>query len=204
VHKGLVVFGLLLFCVGMAGLMVPRLSMLPTWVSPTGFSDPDNAWTDEVNAYDGDTATYAYSTVPALSWGSFIYLTIPSTLGNKLRYWVTEFGGLFGQGNIDIDVLKDGVWTDVYTGAYKPYDEWIEESFSQGTVTQIRVRFENVRTDPDTVKLAEISLWQVLEEQPPQEQPPPEEQPQSWAFPLIAVGLTFTICGVIVPSKRKS
>ena len=29
------------------------------WVSPTGYNDPDTAWNNEAQSYDGNTATGA-------------------------------------------------------------------------------------------------------------------------------------------------
>jgi hypothetical protein len=189
----------------MAGLMVPRLSMLPAWVKPDGFSDPNNTWTNETLAYDDNTATCACEIVSGGSFGNFIYFTFSSMISNKLRYFAEGLVGTAG-GKIDIDVLKDGVWIDVYYGSIGN-DAWQEKTFSQGTVTQIRIRFENLVGDPMSAKLMEISLWQVLEEQQsPEEQPPEEQFPSQenrWALPMIVVGLAFIICGAIVLSKRK-
>lgn len=128
------------------------------WVSPTGFSDPDNDWEDEPFAYDDDILTYAWEGIGgglAGAWGSFLHLTIAEITSNKLRYMAGSSLGQISQ--VDVDVFKDGVWVHVYEGAIGI--GWQEKTFTQGQVTEARIRFWCPRFITDTAFLYEFDFW---------------------------------------------
>jgi len=131
-----------------------------SWQDPTGFSDPGVAWHDEADAYDNNTSTYAYNTCRFESWSSFIYLTRAAVISNKIRFNARY--DAIGQNKIDIDVLKDGVWVDVYEGDYDD-NTTTEKDFTQGSVTQIRVRFYSSASSPTwyVQRLYEVDFWEV-------------------------------------------
>ncbi|GAG42945.1 unnamed protein product, partial [marine sediment metagenome] len=60
------------------------------WISPTGFVDPNNNWTDEPLAYDEDTGTHALGpSIGVGAWTSFLELTHSAISCNKVRICAT-------------------------------------------------------------------------------------------------------------------
>ncbi|MBN2713930.1 MAG: hypothetical protein JXR97_16040 [Planctomycetes bacterium] len=118
------------------------------WVSPTGTSDPYSEWEDYVSAYDDGITTCArsYHDIGDARWGNFFYLTHDTMVCDGVRifargpsdsqYYVQE---------VDIDVLRDGVWTDVIEGSFTDM-AWNEYYFAVGDVSQARVRFRTNST----------------------------------------------------------
>ncbi len=145
-----------------------------SWVSPTGFEDPDGVWDFEPNAYDEDTTTLT-GTFDGLGWTSFIVLTHAAIQCNKIRYYMVTN---LGQDKIDIDVLKDGVWTHVYDGA-PVFGAWVEKAFLQGAVTKTRVRVRLV-FGAIIGTLNEFDFWEV-------EAPPPPEGAGRALLPIIVI-----------------
>jgi hypothetical protein len=113
-----------------------------SWKSPTGYNDPDNAWFDQANAYDGNTTTRATCfAIPPSSWGSFLELLItPTILCDKVRFYAS--GSNITQ--VDIDVYYDDNWHDVYQGIFTA-SQWNEKTISNGpfVILKARVRFYN-------------------------------------------------------------
>ncbi|GAG25599.1 unnamed protein product, partial [marine sediment metagenome] len=76
-----------------------RASLSTTWLSPTGFNDPDSAWTNEANAYDDDTGTKATGSAGGIysppAWTGFLELTVAQCRGNKVRYWASNAAGRY-------------------------------------------------------------------------------------------------------------
>lgn len=135
----------------------------PSWVSPTGFEDPDSEWTDETKAYDEDTVTYAYDSVPAKSWGSFLVLTHSAITSYKIRFYAS-LDCVMPQ--IDIDVYKDDSWVHVYEGLFAGLT-WLEKTFTEGSVTQARVRlYNNNEFIPLDGCLYEFDFWEGGEPPP--------------------------------------
>lgn len=121
------------------------------WVSPIGCTDPDTAWTNEPNVYDENTGTYAYTSVDATSWSSFIEIT-PDTAGdyssiyNKVRYY-SGYNAAQGANQItqiDIDYQdEDEAWQDLYSGVVT-HGSWQTVNFTDPTYASFfRVRFYN-------------------------------------------------------------
>lgn len=116
------------------------------WVTPTGYSNPDSKWEDELNVYDDDTNTYArcYHNINDPVWGPFLYFTRGTITSDRIRFWATTDGYYID--SVDVDVLRNGAWTNVYEGAFSN-KQWVEKTFTQGTVTQARIRFHVSTTD---------------------------------------------------------
>ncbi len=112
---------------------------LTGWVSPSGFSDPTNTWENEINATDQSLSSYArsYHNMNATQWSEFVYYTHDDIISSKLRFYARG-GAEVDQ--VDVDVYKDGAWVDVYQGAFTD-QQYVEETFTQGVVGQIRIRF---------------------------------------------------------------
>lgn len=131
------------------------------WNSMTGHSDPDSDWTDETKAYDDDTDTKAVSyergTTPSFS--GFLILTIAAKTSNKLRIQVGSETTIAVH---VIDVYKDGAWVNVAneTVGEDDYGTWLEYSFSQGSVTKIRIYVQHVLQNVESW-IYEVDLWSV-------------------------------------------
>jgi hypothetical protein len=132
------------------------------WDSPTGYTDPDNKWGDETAAYDNNTITYtrSYHNIGDPQWSSFIYFTHPSIVSDDVRFYAR---GGSQVSSVDVDVFKDGVWIDVYQGAFND-KQWIEESFEEGKVTQARIRFYATNSNEGFFwELYEFNFQKVVE-----------------------------------------
>ncbi|GAI94100.1 unnamed protein product, partial [marine sediment metagenome] len=132
-----------------------------SWVSPTGYNDPNNKWTSESKAYDEDLdpAAAAECLIRAGEWGGFLELTHTAIVSNKVRFYA--YYSLMGISKIDLDVYKDGVWVHVYEGSYL-HRAWVEKTFPQGNVTKARVRFYNSAATTRTAGVYEFDFWQVI------------------------------------------
>lgn len=130
------------------------------WVTPTGYNDPDSGWNQEGLTYDDFEFTYGDGNpVEQDTWTSFLYWTHAAITSNKLRYMVSSRSDRF---DIDVDVYKDGVWVDVYQGATSNDGTWIEKTFSQGQVTQMRIRFYDKSGVHYHPWIYEVDFWQVI------------------------------------------
>ncbi|MFQ6043256.1 MAG: hypothetical protein ACE5PV_20585 [Candidatus Poribacteria bacterium] len=113
-----------------------------SWISPDGYEDPDADWTNEPKAYDDDESTYAMSGPIELgTWSGFLVLTLTNPLvSNKVRLLLSYL--YEGITSIDVDVYRDGIWVHVYEGSWT-FDEWVEKTFTAGSVSKLRVRGYN-------------------------------------------------------------
>ncbi|MBN1585658.1 hypothetical protein JW899_04840 [Candidatus Uhrbacteria bacterium] len=112
------------------------------WVSPDGFSDPGNQWSNEALSYDGNTTTYAANTYGSAGWGQFIYLTLGSPIySNRIRVNADYLDAHILA--VDVDVFRDGAWVDVFEGGNEAEwnCRWAEVAFDGGDVTQARFRW---------------------------------------------------------------
>jgi len=117
------------------------------WVSPINHDDPDSAWTNETNAYDENTGTYAYCCAYH-TWGYYLKLgvsTSPSLgtiecTGIKIRFSNIPSQGMM----LDVDVSPDNSeWHTVVDNAcLGPEDNnvWKEYSCDKQTVWCTRIR----------------------------------------------------------------
>jgi len=113
------------------------LTGIDAYSSPTGNEDPQTAWSNEGNAYDDDTETYAETTASVNSgeWSDEIIVTRASLSAIGVRFW---YGGVANQ--INVDAYYDGEWHDVYEGAAAT-GEWVSKYFSDGPHDVIKFRF---------------------------------------------------------------
>lgn len=129
------------------------------WVSPTGFSDPDNSWTNETNAYDKDISTYTDTSLDIGTWSGFLYFTLPSTIqSDKLRF--NTFCHALDL--IDVDAKVDGVWIDVYQGGIIN-NYWSEKGFTKGSVDEVRIRFYRDQSSAISLKrINEVAVREIV------------------------------------------
>lgn len=113
-----------------------------SWVSPTGFVDGDSNWNDEANAYDGNTATLAYSPMVRNNIGNYLELTHSAIYCDKIRLWATISATSTGTKFIFIDVYYSGGWHNIYGGTLTG-GQWVEYSLGgKYNVTAIRAKFQ--------------------------------------------------------------
>lgn len=130
-----------------------------SWQSPTGYSDPDNRWVNEPNVYDDNNESYAYHSgvTPPGTWSKFLHmLKSPAIQCSKVRFDAYSAGAGY---LIDLDVYKDGAWVDVYQGEF-PNHVWVEKTFTQGSVSEARMRFLHPSSYCD-FPIWEFDFWQI-------------------------------------------
>ena len=139
------------YVAGVAALIWSR-----SWVSPTGYSDPDGGWSSETNAYDDNEDTYATTAILyGDAWSKFLYLTYPAITCDKIRA-LNKYSTSVCY--YDIDVYRNGAWVDVFDGYLT--GSWDEISFTKGLVTQLRVRVKRVGgTAVYILRLYEADFW---------------------------------------------
>lgn len=149
-------------CSGVISCAFPRLQRYKlvttpaaTWISPTSHSDPDNKWSFEEEAYDGDLATLASPFTPAGSWSGYLILLLNEVYINKIKFSAIYQAAI--QNSVDVDVYYGGAWHDVYEGAYAPL-EWVEKDIPAGVqlVSKARIRFYNNDDEPRGLVLYEF------------------------------------------------
>ena len=135
------------------------------WVSPTGFEDPDSKWSNEVNAYDEDTATYtAHATISANTWGSYLVLTIDEITSDVLRMWNT-YSGFFSPSFSQVDIYN-GSWYNIYDSIFIVGAQFFNYTYSETKLTAMRVRYKSSLYFASTPYVNEVDFWET-EETPP-------------------------------------
>jgi len=126
-----------------------------SWVTPTGHNDPDDKWSFEEYAYDGETGPwYAVTTFT----GYYLELTLTSAIDcDKTRIWV---GAPSGDAYIDVDVYYDGAWNNIHSGAITE-SQWVELSIgATKSVNKARVKWNSGTVQ---IEVYEFAFGQVLE-----------------------------------------
>lgn len=116
------------------------------WASPTSYVDGGN-WSNETNAYDDDTGTYASRVVGPQSWSNYLELDIATANVTDIRIWITRSAVVID--DMDLDVYYNSAWQNI-ADAMPDLGEW--ESYSLGDtyeVSGMRARFYN--SHPDNV-----------------------------------------------------
>ena len=129
-----------------------------SWISPTGHNDPDSIWTNEANAYDGDTGTRAYS--PSQS---YLELNHAAILCNKVRIWCARYpNGLETDADIDVDVYYGGAWHNIHSGTVTK-QTWVELSIgSIESVTVARIKSNDFFLPAHQFRIYEFAFWRAL------------------------------------------
>jgi len=140
------------------------------WISPVSYEDPeertsrfrpndeydmrDHRWIDEIDAFDGEDHTQATYLVPDRTWTSYLILNAPDPglLCDGIRVLVYD-GYPHGIAlEWDIDVYRNGAWTDAYDGVIVE-SEWMQIPFAAGTVTKMRLRAFATRVSSDDLSV---------------------------------------------------
>ena len=131
------------------------------WILPLSSSDPDNKWENPAFAYDDNAVSFArsYHNFTDQAWSSYLYFSFNPTMADKVR--------IIGRANsevnaVGIEVFKDGVWSIAYQGPFAD-QQWAEFSFTEGTVNQVRVRFQAATANGFYWQLNEVNLEKAME-----------------------------------------
>ena len=119
-----------------------RQTPAATWISPTSHIDPDNKWTGEDRAYNGDIGSCADTFIGTGAWSSYLILLVNEQNIDKVRFYAKYYFKDINK--IWVDVWYGGGWVHVYDGAFTD-KEWVEKPIILGTqlVSKARVRFWN-------------------------------------------------------------
>lgn len=120
-----------------------------TWVSPDSTNDFGN-WTNEANAIDGDTGTYA--TFGAATEYLELRLTASVTT-DMIRIYASD--GASGDLNVNCDFYYDGAWHDVYDGEVAGA-EWVILTNGDGIKEVTKARVES--SDGGSCRLYEFDF----------------------------------------------
>lgn len=109
---------------------------------PTSYTDLSGVWTNEVNAFDNNTATFASClNIPVLSWSG--YLGLNRAAVSISNVWVYPTRSNAAVNLIEVGVWYGGGWNTIYSGAFTS-GIWVGCPIgSLQTVTAARVRFYN-------------------------------------------------------------
>jgi hypothetical protein len=130
-----------------------------SWVSPTGYTS--STWSNEANAYDGNTGTYASNDFGTYAWSDWLTLTYPPTTGNKLRYWVNTEDYRINNMQIDVYNTATSSWVTVYT-SNPTTGSWLNVTFtSTMTTNSMRIRFYDNYYNYRTAYVYEMSILSV-------------------------------------------
>jgi hypothetical protein len=132
------------------------------WKLPTSFVDESNVWTDASHAYDG--SSWAFTVIPANSWGGYLDLFINPILCDKIRlnpYDTSEDGCFVTQ--IQVDVYN-GNWQNIYNGNgvfYPGTSHVYSIPDSPQLISGMRFRFYNSHSSPVLLFLSGSGFDQV-------------------------------------------
>ncbi len=132
------------------------------WISPTGTTDTSNVWENRSYAHDDYLDTYARaftSVSDTATWSAFMYLSHDAITANAVRF-NARIDGLVDQA--DLDVLSNGVWTDVFQGttSNKTYVIYVIPTAS---VSGARIRFHKASNYGMYYELYELDFYKVAE-----------------------------------------
>lgn len=108
------------------------------WVNPTGTVDTGGTWTDDGNAIDGNTGTFAYSANN--NNNNYLEMTHAALSCDKVQIYVNKYKSGAEDVNCDVDVYYSAAWHNIFSGIVTA-DTWTEKTIgSTETVTSARVK----------------------------------------------------------------
>jgi len=135
--------------------------IIPSWLTPTSVTDPSTSWTNEANAIDDNTGTFASETIAANSWSGYLEFNITSAYVGGIRYWAERENATVDL--IDVDIYYGGAWHDCYEAAPGTDGAW---AYTAGDghsgVTSVRVRFYVDGGVGKWVKLYEVDIFAAV------------------------------------------
>lgn len=140
-----------------------------SWVSPTGYSGSAE-WVNPQYAHDDNGATYArYYNWWRQTWTPWLTLTHAGVATTQIKWWnVLAWELSFHLGAVtQIDIYYGGGWHNVFNGRYSDNAEWAMVSFSQQTITGVRIRVFNSQSmgkpypQNTSCGIKDIYIWDV-------------------------------------------
>ena len=135
------------------------------WITPTGHSDPDSAWTGPPYAYDENLSTYAKNDHGGGRIGKYLELNVTAIPCNKIRLYADEyyydFGHYYVNPNVSIDVYYSAAWHNIFEGTITR-NTWVNKSIgSDETVTKARIKSNNAADTTHDLYLKEFEFWDI-------------------------------------------
>jgi len=130
------------------------------WVRPTGFIE--GAWSNEINAIDGNTTSFATRLSTSDVWTEYLELIIsPAIRCSKIRYWI-GINRPSPRLSVDVKYASDDSYYNVYEGPADKLNQWSEKNIPGGTklITGARIKCKGVGAVV-TNKVYEFELWSV-------------------------------------------
>jgi hypothetical protein len=128
-----------------------------SWISPTG--SQGDWWISGSNAYDKNTTTYALYP-PYNVWTTYLILTVQPLTSGKVRF--NAYSGSLPDNYIFLEVYKDNVWTEVYSGSFID-NVWEEKTFPTGSVSQARIKFYHSTPEYyQEARVYEFDFWGIV------------------------------------------
>jgi len=126
-----------------------------TWTDPTGFNDPDGKWNDETKAYDNNTVTFAYATVPLSTWSSWLELTHAGLVCSRIRFFTAKVV----QTECVLEAYYSSAWHEIFSGDAYNNGAWTEVNlFNMPYVTKVRYKGKCGTLIPDRAVLMELDF----------------------------------------------
>lgn len=126
-----------------------QVDVVPEWKHPTSYYDPDDAWYNESDAYDGDSNTAAHCPFTWLvaQWSPWLELRLPKAYycdAVKFSAWYS----LLYCNMVSIQIYHNGTWIAVYSGGFDghPNENIIPFPGGPTLITKARIRFYGRRT----------------------------------------------------------
>lgn len=114
------------------------------WISPTDYSDADSKWTNETNAYDGDTSTYAKTSGHGGTDGYLELKGLTPIICDSIRIYTNTWNALgstwTGSSDVYLDAEYNGTWHSLASGTITGGQWEILSLAIEATVTRVRIR----------------------------------------------------------------
>lgn len=145
------------------GILVPSLlvNQERTYRFETGYSPPNTSF----GFIPGTGGYVTVADVAALELGNNFtieqkgWVDTGAGTGKNTVYKGGAFGTyISGSGNITSGIFSASSWGDVYSGGYSN-NVWIEQTYSQRFVSQVRVRFSRSGLSVTRVYVKEVQVW---------------------------------------------
>jgi len=141
-----------------------------SFVSPTGHEAGD--WSNPTHAYDDNSGTFAnYLTWNKKTWTPWLTLTHAAIATTQIKWWchTVYWWSYYYFPVTQIDIYYGGAWHNVFNGKYsdefQPEECWGTVSFSEQTITKVRIRFYNPQSyglpypQNNNCKQKDVYIW---------------------------------------------
>ena len=133
-----------------------------SWTSPTSHNDVSSVWTDDANAYDGNTGTFAYAAAQG-----YLELLIDEIYCSRIEIWSALYRGLvFDEIDatlVDIDIYYDSAWHHVWNASITK-GEYIVINIPAGVVkvTKARIKYNTPLGFGERFRIYDFKFWKSV------------------------------------------